>query len=96
MRDKKLSMLIEGAIMIAVAEVLSMLPTGFGPYNISIGVIPIILFAFRHGTVKGFLIGFTYGLLKIVLGDIQGVVPLQIAIEYSVPYSKLRLGGSSW
>lgn len=93
MRDKKLSMLIEGAIMIAVAEVLSMLPTGFGPYNISIGVIPIILFAFRHGTVKGFLIGFTYGLLKIVLGDIQGVVPLQIAIEYSVPYLSLGLAG---
>lgn len=92
-KNNDLSIWIEGALMIAVAQIMSYLPTGIGFYNASIGVIPIILFAFRHGTAKGCLVGLVYGLLKIVLGDLLGLEVIQVMIEYSIPYLSLGVAG---
>lgn len=54
MRDKKLSMLIEGAIMIAVAEVLSMLPTGLGRIIFLSGLFLLFYLLFVTEQLKDF------------------------------------------
>lgn len=85
---------IEGAIMIAVAQILSLLPTGIGSsFSISIGSIPIILFALRHGWPKGLVVGLAYGLFKIAIGDVYWLHFVQGLIEYTIPYTCLGLAG---
>lgn len=93
MRNRNLSLLIEGAIMIALAQILSQIPTGNASYSISLGTIPIALFALRHGITKSFLVGLSYGLLKIAIGDVYWLHPAQVIIEYTIPYACIAFTG---
>lgn len=94
MRDVKLRALIEGALMIAIAEVLSRVsPGGSGYFGISLGMIPIIFFSMRRGWKVGLPVGLVYGLLKIVLGNLWAVHWAQVMIEYTLPYLSLGFAG---
>lgn len=94
MQNKRLAVFIEGAMMIAVAQILSLLPTSIGSsFTISIGAIPIILFALRHGWKKGTLIGLVYGVFKIIIGDAIWLHFAQGIIEYTFPYASLGFAG---
>lgn len=94
MDNKRSRIFIEGAMMIAVAQILSLLPTGIGSsFSVSIGSIPIILFALRHGWQKGMIIGLAYGLFKIAIGDVYWLHFAQGMIEYTLPYTCLGLAG---
>jgi thiamine transporter len=94
MRDVKLLALIEGALFIAIAEVLSRIsPGGETYFSISLGMIPIIFFALRRGWKYGLPVGLVYGLLKIVLGNVWAVHWAQVLIEYTLPYLSLGFAG---
>lgn len=55
MRNRKLQMLCEGAILVALAQILSMLKLWEMPWggSITLGMLPIFLFAVRWGPVGG-------------------------------------------
>lgn len=94
MNNNQNRVFIEGAMMIAVAQILSLLPTRIGSsFTVSIGSIPIILFALRYGWQKGLIVGLAYGLFKIAIGDVYWLHFAQGLIEYTIPYTCLGLAG---
>ena len=68
MRNRTLQMLCEGAILVALAQILSMLKLWEMPWggSITLGMLPIFLFAVRWGTRWGLVAGFAYGLLQVM------------------------------
>ena len=63
--------MVEGAMMIALATVLSMIKILEMPYGGSVtlfSMLPLVLMSFRHGTKWGVLTAFVYSLLQLVLG----------------------------
>lgn len=85
---------VEGALMIAVAQILSFIPTGIGSsFSVDISSIPIILFALRHGWKKGVIVSLAYGIFKIAIGDVQWLTFTQGMIEYTIPYFCMGFAG---
>lgn len=61
----------ESGLMLSIAFVLSMFPVMEMPFGGSItagSMLPIILIAYRHGTVWGLFTGFVYSLLQLLTG----------------------------
>ena len=100
MRNKRLLIMMEIAIFGALAFVLDLLafsmPQGG---SVSLALIPIVLMAFRRGTLAGVLTGLTMGLLQVVSGRIY-IVPLsftfaftQVTLDYIVSFASVGLAG---
>ena len=63
--------MVEGAMMIALATVLSMIKIFEMPYGGSVtlfSMLPLVLMSFRHGTKWGLLTAFVHSLLQLILG----------------------------
>lgn len=63
--------LVEGALMIALSTVLSMIPLFKMPYGGSVtllSMLPLVLMSFRHGAKWGLFTAFVHGALQLVLG----------------------------
>ena len=63
--------MVEGALMIALATILSMIKVFEMPFGGSVtllAMMPIILMSFRHGTRWGVLTAFVHSVLQLVLG----------------------------
>lgn len=63
--------LVEGALMIAMATVLSMIPLFQMPYGGSVtllSMLPLVLMSCRHGTKWGLFTAFVHGVLQLLLG----------------------------
>ena len=89
--------LIEGALMVAVAEILGTflkiwhMPEGG---SVSLMMLPIILYALRWGLGQGLLAGLALGLLDIVTGDGFIAIGWQSIIgDYLVALTALGLAG---
>lgn len=70
-KRKNIIWLCEGAIMIALATVLSMFKAVDLPYGGSVTVcsmLPIMLVAYRYGLVRGIVTGAVYGGTQLILG----------------------------
>ena len=104
--DKTVSrtrMLVEGALMIAVGTVLSILKLVDLPYGGSItlaSMFPIILAAYRHGTSFGLLCGLVYAILQQLLGlktlswvTTAASVVAVILLDYIIAFTVTGLGG---
>ncbi|WP_277631384.1 energy-coupled thiamine transporter ThiT [Atopococcus tabaci] len=79
---------IEGTIVAALAIVLSLLPTNIGPsLTLSLGMIPLTLYALRRGMTAGFVAGFLWGVLHFLLGNAVIWTFLQGLIEYFIAFS---------
>ena len=61
--------LVEGAIMVALAQVLSYLKIWRMPWggSVVLSMVPLVLFAVRWGLWPGLLAGFVYGVLQFTL-----------------------------
>ena len=71
MNYSRTRIMVEGALMIALATVLSMIKVFEMPFGGSVtllSMLPIILMSFRHGTRWGLLTAFVHSLLQLVLG----------------------------
>lgn len=102
-KQKNLFRLVESALLVAVAAVLSLVKVLELPYGGSVtacSALPILLVAYRHGTGWGLFTGFTYSLIQLLLG--LGAVsymttPLSvmavIVLDYVVAFMVLGLGG---
>ena len=88
--EKKYKVWIEGTLVAALAMVLSFIPLQIGSsFEISLGQIPLTLFALRRGWKAGILSGFIWGILHFPTGQvyyssIRLLLPLQDLQECSL------------
>ena len=90
--------LCEGAILLALSIVLNYLskavfanlPNGG---SVTLGMFPMLLYAHRWGMGRGFLIGFSYGLLDMLLDGGYAWGWQSILLDYLLAYTALGLGG---
>ena len=94
-------LLVDGAMLIALATILSYIKFGSLPFggSITLKTIPIVIYGFRNGPKWGLLTGFTYGLLQMILGFSNVVYCTTfisqigcIVLDYLLAYSLLGLG----
>lgn len=96
-------MLVESAIMVAIATILSLIKLVDLPYGGSVTIacmLPIILIAYRHGLRMGILAGLVFGLIQQLLGintlsyvtSWQSVVAV-ILLDYLIAFMMAGFGG---
>lgn len=87
--------LTEGAMLVALAQVLSyvklmQLPNGG---SLTPAMFPILLYAVRWGLGKGLLAGFTYGLLQLIFDGAYAWGWQSMLLDYLVAFTPLGLAG---
>ena len=88
--------MIEGALCIALAFVLSKLNLFRMPQGGSVNfeLVPLMIFAYRRGLRKGLLAGFLNGILKMIVGGYI-LNPAQAALDYPVAFMCVGLAALS-
>ena len=66
----KILILVEGALMIALATILANIPFFTLPYGggITLEMIPLVVMSFRHGTKWGAFTAFVHSVLQLLIG----------------------------
>ena len=90
-------MLVEGAMMIAIATVLSFIkmktPLWVNGGSVTAGsMIPILIFAYRWGGARGILVGAVYGLLQFFI-EPYAAHPLSIILDYPLAFGLIGVMG---
>lgn len=96
-------LLVECAMMVALATVLSLIKVYDSPYGGSITLLsmaPVILISFRRGVGPGLVTGLVYSVIQLLLGlnnvawvpDLGGKV-LCILFDYIIPFTALGFAG---
>jgi len=88
-------MLSEAGVMIALAQVLSMITLFKMPQGGSVtpaSMVPIMIFAIRWGVGPGVIAGVAYGFLQMIFGGYV-LTPIQGALDYPVALAMLGLVG---
>ncbi|MBE6757678.1 MAG: hypothetical protein E7552_03915 [Ruminococcaceae bacterium] len=94
--------LTEGAVMLALATVLSLVKLVDLPYGGSVtaaSAVPLVLLAFRHGVGFGTFAGLAYGLLQLAfsssLSYVTGFwsVTAVLVLDFIVAFAAVGLGG---
>ncbi len=102
MKNKKVLMLVESALLIAVGTILSLfkidMPMGGGLTIVS--MLPLVIISFRYGWKWGLLSGFVYSLLQLVLGldnvryGTSALMVIAIILfDYVIAYTVIGLAG---
>ena len=86
--------LVEGALSIALSIALSYFKLFTMPQggSVSLKLLPLIVFAFRHGPRYGVLVCVTAGALRLLLGGYV-VHPLQALLDYPVASGLIGIAG---
>lgn len=95
MRSKRVTVMVEGALMVALAFGLHFIKVFQLPQGGSVtlgSMVPLLVFAFRHGFGPGVLAGTAYGLLDLVVEPFV-VHPAQLILDYPLAYGVLGLAG---
>jgi len=105
MKSKKIRIMVEGAIMLALATALSFIQIYKLPWGGSItllSMLPIVLFSIRRGLKAGLAVSFLYSLIQFFQGIMDGLfgwglTPVMliacIFIDYILAFTVLGLGG---
>ena len=106
MKNKKVQLLSEGAIMVALATVLSFIRIVKFPWGGSItlfSMLPIVFFAIRHGVKNGLFVSSVYAVIQLGQGILfdgllgWGLTPIAlvscILLDYIVAFGILCLAG---
>ncbi|MBR2717231.1 MAG: energy-coupled thiamine transporter ThiT [Oscillospiraceae bacterium] len=99
MKNKTTRCIAEGAIMVAMALVLSYLkiPIGlaFGGFggSIDLVMIPLIVYAVHCGTGWGLIAGLVFGTIKYFIGAHSDISWISIIFDYSVAYAFVGFAG---
>lgn len=69
-QSSKTRILVEGALLIALATILSYIKLFEMPFggSITLEMLPLVIMAYRNGTKWGVLTGFVHGLLQMIIG----------------------------
>jgi thiamine transporter len=95
MRNTKLVAMLEGAVIAVLAFVLSLIPiqTANAAFDLSLGLIPLGVYALRRGLAPGLAAGFVWGLLLILLGKAYILSLPQVILEYPLAFAFGGFGG---
>ena len=105
MRNTKTKILVEGAIMVALAAVLSFIRIYKLPWGGSItllSMLPIVVYSIRHGSVKGLAAAFVFACIQFFQGVMDGIfgwglTPIMliacILLDYFLPFTLLGTAG---
>ena len=95
MKNTKLITMIEGAIIAGVCVALSFIPlnTATASFDLSLGLIPLVVYSLRRGLVPGLSVGLVWGLLLIVIGKAYILTIPQVILEYPVAFALGGMGG---
>lgn len=90
-------MLVEGAMMIAIATVLSLLkfksPLWINGGSVTAAsMLPLIVFAYRWGGVHGVFVGAVYGLLQFAI-EPYAAHPMSVFLDYPLAFGLLGVAG---
>lgn len=88
-------MLVEGGLCIALSFVLGYIKLFSMPQGGSVTageMIPIIIFALRHGNLPGIVVGALYGFVQMLFGG-SIFHPVQAILDYPVAFGVLGLAG---
>ena len=107
MKNKKLLLLTEGAVMVALATALSFVRIVKFPWGGAItflSMLPIIVYAVRYGVLRGLAVSFVYALIQLGQGILfdgllgWGLTPVAliscILLDYILAFSVLCLAGA--
>ena len=87
--------MIEGALFIAIAQVLSMLKLWEMPWggSVTLAMVPILLFAVRWGVGPGLAAGFVFGILQFTFDGGFAIGWQSIIGDYLLAFTALGLAG---
>lgn len=91
----RIRMLCEGALMVALAQVLSYVKLAEAPNGGSItpAMFPILFFAVRWGLRSGLMAGFLFGLLQLIFDGAYAWGWQSMLLDYLVAFTPLGLAG---
>ncbi len=94
MNNKRVKMLVEGAIMVALAVLLDYLALYHLPDggSITLKLVPIVFFAVRYGCGWGALVGFVFGALNYISGNGVSIDWTTIICDYFLAFTLLGFG----
>jgi thiamine transporter len=105
MRNSKTGVIVEGAIMIALATVLSYVRIYKLPWGGSItmlSMLPIVLYSIKNGVVRGLEVSFLFSLVQLGQGVVDGLFGWGLTIssllgcilfDYVIAYTVIGLAG---
>lgn len=102
MRNTKIRMLVESAVMIALGYVLSTIPImqmPFGGKVTLLSMLPIVLIAVKNGPAWGFATAFCYSLTQLASSGVFGwgltptILVGAILLDYLVAFTVLGIAG---
>lgn len=90
----KTRILVEGTVVAALALVLSFIPTTIGSsFTISLGMIPLTLFALRRGLKPALMSAFIWGILHFPASQVVYLSVIQVLIEYPIAFTFAGFAG---
>ena len=91
----RIRMLCEGAIMVALAQILSYLKLAQAPNggSVTAAMFPLLLFAVRWGLKPGLAVGFLFGLLQMIFDGAYAWGWQSMVLDYLVAFTPLGLAG---
>lgn len=95
MKELRTRLLLEIALTIALAAVLSMFTVWRMPQggSVSLGMLPLFVLAFRRGLLPGLVAGGLYGLVDLMVDPYPPVHWVQPILDYPVAYLLVGLAG---
>ena len=95
MKNKNLRALCEGAIMVALAQVLSYLKFYELPQggSVTLAMIPIIFYCIRWGLGKALLASFVFGVLQLLLDGAFAYTWQAMILDYVLAFGLLGFSG---
>lgn len=94
-KNWSVKMLVEGGLCIALSFILGYIKLFSMPQGGSVTageMIPIIIFALRHGSLPGIVVGAVYGFIQLLFGG-SVYHPIQALLDYPVAFGVLGLAG---
>ena len=95
MNHMKLRALCEGAVLVAVAEILSFIKLWEMPWggSVVLSMVPLVLYAVRWGLGPGLLSGFVFGVLQFVFDGGFAIGWQSIIGDYLLAFTVLGFAG---
>jgi len=96
MRSQRIALLVEIALCVALAAVLSMLavrlPINIAGGTVSFAMVPLFVLSLRRGLVPGVIAGVLFGLTDLLI-EPYFVAPIQVLLDYPIAYGAVGLAG---
>ncbi|MFW5982165.1 MAG: energy-coupled thiamine transporter ThiT [Halanaerobiaceae bacterium] len=94
MRDKKVRMMTEIGLAVALSVILNFVTLFKMPQggSVNLEMLPVLIVAIRWGGIPGMLTGLVYGLVQLALNPFV-VHPAQFLLDYPLAYMLLGIAG---